>query len=386
MNIAVLYAFCLYMVKMKITLAFDSFKGSLSSLAVAEAFEEGLRTVYGDCEILKFPIADGGEGTAEALVSALGGTMVECSVDDPLGRPVAARYGIIDNGATAVIEMAEASGLTLLRPEERNPLYTSTRGFGELILDALGRGCRRLLLGIGGSATNDAGMGMMQAFGYRFLDSSGVELSACGASLGSVAKIDASLVPAIVRGAEFIVACDVVNPFCGKEGAAYVFAPQKGADDAMVSLLDKGLYHFAERIKECTGVDVRDMQGAGAAGGVGGALAAMLGAQLMPGAQMVLDALHFDERVAGSDFIVTGEGRIDAQTLMGKAPAAVLQRALRLDIPVIAVGGTVVWCDELRKSPFKAIVPLVTDDTPLEEAMKPSVTRENLRRVAKEVR
>lgn len=367
---------------MKIALAFDSFKGSLSSIEVAEAFEEGFSSVINDCEILKFPIADGGEGTAEALVAALGGVMAECYVSDPLGRSIGARYGVIDNGATAVIEMAEASGLTLLTLQERNPLYTSTRGLGELILDALERGCRRILLGIGGSATNDAGMGMMQALGYRFFDSSGCELTGCGAVLCDVASIDASQVHGAVSETEFIVACDVSNPFCGENGAAYVFAPQKGADEDMVKLLDSGLCHFAGCISECTGIDVIDMPGAGAAGGVGGALAAMFGARLMPGAQMVLDALCFDEKIVGCDCVFTGEGRVDAQTLMGKAPFAVLQRAMLSDIPVVAVGGMVEWCEELRRSSFKAIIPVVSDDTSLEEAMSPSVARENVRRIA----
>lgn len=367
---------------MRIALAFDSFKGSLSSIEVADAFEEGFRTVVENCEVIKLPIADGGEGTAEVFVSALGGRMVECTVCDPLERPVTARYGIIDSGKTAVIEMAQASGLTLLSPQERNPLVTSTKGFGELIADALGRGCRELFLGIGGSATNDAGMGMMQALGYRFLDSQERELRGCGASLCDVVTIDTTQVCHAIKEAEFVVACDVTNPFCGGDGAAFVFAPQKGADAAAVEKLDSGLRHFAACIKESTDVDVTDMPGAGAAGGVGGTLAAMLGARLLPGAQMVLDALHFEARVADCDYIFTGEGCIDAQTLMGKAPFTVLQRALRLDIPVVAVGGRVKWCDELRRSSFMAIVPLVTDDTPAEEAMRPCVARENVKRVA----
>lgn len=367
---------------MKITLAFDSFKGSLTSLQVADAFEEGFRSVICDCEVLKLPIADGGEGTAAALVSALGGTMVETIVNDPLGRKITAHYGVIDNGATAVIEMAEASGLTLLAPSERNPLNTSTEGFGQLILDALQRGCRRLFLGIGGSATNDAGTGMMQALGFRFLDSYGNELRGCGASLCNVDYIDCSNVFPALNEAQIVVACDVNSPFCGTEGAAYVFAPQKGADDGMVVLLDNGLRHFATKIEECSGVDVVNVPGAGAAGGVGGALEAMLGAELRPGAMMVLDALRFNEVVADCDYVFTGEGCVDAQTLMGKAPAVILQRAVRLGVPVVAVGGIVEWCEQLRKSLFKAVYPLVVDKSSLDEAMRPHVTRENVRRVA----
>ena len=367
---------------MKITLAFDSFKGSLSSSEVADAFEAGFSSVAGDCEVLKLPMADGGEGTVESLVSAIGGETVECAVSDPLGRTVTARYGILDNGAVAVIEMAAASGLTLLADYERNPMLTSTRGFGELVLDALSRGCRRLFLGIGGSATNDAGMGMMQALGYRFLDASGQTLAGCGASLADVATIDASGVCPALAEAEIVVACDVNNPFCGRSGAAYVFAPQKGADEAMVASLDEGMHHFAEVIRDFTAVDIAVMPGAGAAGGIGGSLAALLRARLAPGADMLLDAMHFDVAVAGSDYIFTGEGRIDAQTLMGKAPAAVMRRAVAAGIPVVAVGGTVECCPRLRESAFSAIFPVLVDDTPIEEAMKPSVARRNVRRAA----
>ena len=367
---------------MKITLAFDSFKGSLSSSEVADAFEAGFSSVAGDCEVLKLPMADGGEGTVESLVSSLGGETVECAVSDPLGRTVTARYGILDNGAVAVIEMAAASGLTLLADYERNPMLTSTRGFGELVLDALSRGCRRLFLGIGGSATNDAGMGMMQALGYRFLDASGQALAGCGASLADVATMDASGVCPALAEAEIVVACDVNNPFCGRSGAAYVFAPQKGADEAMVASLDEGMHHFAKVVKDFTAVDIAVMPGAGAAGGIGGSLAALLGARLVPGADMLLDAMHFDEAVSGSDYIFTGEGRIDAQTLMGKAPAAVMRRAVAAGIPIVAVGGTVEWCPRLRESAFCAIFPVLVDDTPIEEAMKPSVARRNVRRAA----
>ena len=362
-----------------ILLAFDSFKGSLTSREVADAFEEGVRSVASDCIIHKVCLADGGEGTAEALVSTLGGEWVEVEVFDPLMRPIRARYGLVDDGSTAIIEMAEASGLTLLAEEERNPLKTSTYGTGQLIADALKRGCRKILVGIGGSATNDAGTGMLSALGFRFFDAEGHLLAGCGESLERVATIDSSHILPELKSVDIRVACDVTNPFCGPQGAAYVFAPQKGADRQMVERLDKGMWHFAEIIKQYNKVDVTHLSGAGAAGGLGGAFSALLGAQLCQGVELVLDALHFEELLKGCDLVVTGEGRIDRQTLMGKAPMGILKAATRRGIPVIAIGGSVERCPELEHSGFSSILSINEEGLPLHLAMRPEVAKENIR-------
>ncbi len=366
-------------------LAFDSFKGSLTSCEVADAFEEGVRSVLPDCVVKKVCLADGGEGTVEALVNTLRGEWVEVEVSDPLMRPVRARYGWVDEGRTAVIEMASASGLTLLAEEERNPLKTSTYGTGQLIADALGKGCCNLLIGIGGSATNDAGTGMLSALGFRFLDAEGHLLDGCGESLERIATIDSSHILPELKTVDIRVACDVNNPFCGSQGAAYVFAPQKGADNQMVERLDRGMHHFAGVIRQYNKVDVADLPGAGAAGGLGGAFCALLGASLCRGVELVLDALHFDALLAGCDLVVTGEGRIDRQTLMGKAPMGVLEAATRQAIPVIAIGGFIEQSPELSQSGFCSILSINADGLPLQLAMRPDVARENVRQMGRKV-
>lgn len=369
----------------KITLAFDSFKGSLSSQEVADAFQVGFCSLYPHCEVQKVYIADGGEGTVVALTETLNGRYIDVVVTDPLGRPVTAQYGLIDDGATAILEMASASGLPLLKECERNPLLTSTYGTGEMIADAINRGCRKILMGIGGSATNDGGMGMLQALGYRFYDCDKKELNACGGALEQIVTIDDSQVDLRLKEVEFIVACDVINPLYGENGAAYIFAPQKGADDVMVEQLDKGLRNLAEVIKKYNGQDIAMMQGAGAAGGLGGGLAAFLQARLERGVEMILDAMQFDQLIAGSDYIFTGEGRIDAQTLMGKAPYGVLQRAMKQDIPTIAIAGSLVWSSELEQSAFNAILPIIDRPLELQEALRTDVARENIRRTALQI-
>lgn len=367
---------------MKITLAFDSFKGSLTSHEVAEAFEEGLLSCIPACDICKVVIADGGEGTTEALVESMHGVYVNVAVSDPLQRTITARYGIVDNGNTAVIEMAKASGLPLLAHSERNPLMTTTYGTGQMILDAIDRGCRNFLIGIGGSATNDGGMGMLSALGYRFLDKESNPLPGIGKMLAHVASIDDTLLHPTVKECTFRVACDVTNPLYGENGAAYIFAPQKGADAIMVAELDNGLRNYAQVITQYNGYRIDTLPGAGAAGGMGGGLKALLDAQLIPGIQMVLETIKFDQLIANSTLVVTGEGCIDYQTVMGKAPGGVLQAASQQNIPVAAIGGKVKWCDELRNSNYAAIIPITPDDMPLVEAMKPDIARENVRKAA----
>ena len=369
----------------RITIAVDSFKGSLSSREVADAFEAGFRTRIPDCEVRKVSIADGGEGTVDALVETLNGDYVEARVADPLGRPIVARYGVIDGGTTAVMEMSAASGLPLIAPEERNPLLTSTYGTGEMIAHAMERGCRKFLVGIGGSATNDGGTGMLRALGFRFLDAEGHELVGGGEILERIAQIDSSNVRKELNECEFVVACDVTNPLYGPEGAAYVFAPQKGADAAMVERLDQGLRTYARAIERYNGVQVDQIAGAGAAGGLGGGFKALLGARLERGIDMVLNAMQFDRIIAGSDLVITGEGRIDRQTTMGKAPSGVLREATAQGIPTIAIGGAVQVCDELEHSGFAAVLPIVAGPVALEVAMQREVAIANVRRTATQI-
>lgn len=369
----------------KITVAVDSFKGSLSSREVAEAFEAGFKSQFPDCEVVKVSIADGGEGTVDALVETLDGQFIEAQVADPLGRKISARYGVIDGGHTAVMEMSAASGLTLIAPEERNPLLTSTYGTGEMIVDAIKRGCRKFLVGIGGSATNDGGTGMLRALGFRFLDAEGNELIGGGEILERIDQIDDSAAHVELADCEFIVACDVTNPLYGPEGAAYVFAPQKGADAAMVERLDRGLRNYARAIEQFNGVEVASMAGAGAAGGLGGGFKALLGASLERGIDMVLSAMQFSKIIAGSDLVITGEGRIDRQTTMGKAPSGVLREATAQGIPTIAIGGAVQPCKELEQSGFTAVLPIVAGPVALEVAMQRDTAMENVRRTATQI-
>lgn len=369
----------------KITIAVDSFKGSLSSREVADAFEEGFKSQFPKCEVVKVSIADGGEGTVDALVETLDGQFIEAQVADPLGRKISARYGVIDGGHTAVMEMSAASGLPLIAPEERNPLLTSTYGTGELIADAIERGCRKFLVGIGGSATNDGGTGMLRALGFRFFDAEGNELIGGGEILEHIDKIDASTARTELAECEFIVACDVTNPLYGPEGAAYVFAPQKGADAAMVERLDQGLRNYARAIERFNGVQVDAIAGAGAAGGLGGGFKALLGARLERGIDMVLSAMQFSKIIAGSDLVITGEGRIDRQTTMGKAPSGVLREATAQGIPTIAIGGAVQPCAELNESGFAAVLPVVAGPVTLEVAMQRDTAIENVRRTATQI-
>ncbi len=362
----------------KITVASDSFKGSLTSMQVADNVERAVKEVFPDCHVQKIDVADGGEGTVEALVSSLGGEYVDVEVAGPIGRKVTARYGIIDEGRTAVIEMAVASGLPLISPEERNPLKTSTYGTGMMIRDALNRGCRKFLVGIGGSATNDGGTGMLSALGFMFLDKDGYVLEGTGENLARITSVCDADVPREISEAEFTVACDVDNPFCGPAGAAYVFAPQKGADEAMVRCLDEGLASFAGVISRYTGQMVADLPGAGAAGGLGGAFKAFLGARLTRGIEIVLDAIGFDGKIAGSSLVITGEGSVDAQTLMGKTPSGVLARASKLGIPVMVLGGKVDASVDFLKAGFSAVCQVTPEDMSLEDAMKADIAGENI--------
>lgn len=468
----------------KIVVAVDSFKGCLGSLEVADAIEAGIKAVHPRCEVVKVPVADGGEGTVQALVGATGGRMRALTVTGPLGRPVRAAYGILGpatanvavnttaataanspanaasanataavanahataadinstanianahaatpdspaatanslaitananstaaaanansttaanahatadinaaaaNAAahtaagTAIIEMAAASGLPLVPPGERNPMETTTRGTGELIADALARGCRRIILGIGGSATNDAGAGMLQALGYRFFDAAGAELGRGGKILERIARVDAAGANPLLRETEFRVACDVDNPFHGPRGAAHVYGPQKGADPQMVAALDRGLARFAGVIRAHTGRDIAAAPGAGAAGGLGGALLAFLDARLQPGIALVLETLRFDELLAGASLVITGEGRMDAQTAMGKAPQGVAAAAARCGVPVIALAGGVEDAAAINRLGIAGVFSIMPRPMSLQDAMAPGTAAKNIR-------
>ena len=369
---------------MKIVIASDSFKGSLTSVEVAQAATRGIKAVYPDCDVVAVNVADGGEGTIEAVVDALGGQIVHTTVSDPLGRPIQARYGIA--GKKAIIEMAAASGLPLLSSEERNPWITSTYGTGEMIMDAIQRGCSQFLIGIGGSATNDAGTGMLQALGFKFYDFNGKEIIDCrGGRLQDIADLDDTFVPKAVREAQFIVACDVDTPFCGPEGAAPVFAPQKGANAEMVAKLDAGMTSFAHIIENKYGINIVPVAGAGAAGGMGGGFRAFLNASLQRGIDMVLDAIDFDYTIQGADLIITGEGKIDFQTAKGKTAAGVLARAKKQNIPVIAIGGCVEICESVKQMGFAGIYPITEEKLPLEIAMQAEVAAMNVEKTVKKI-
>ena len=362
---------------MKIVIASDSFKGSLTSIEVAQAATRGIKAVYPNCEVVAVIVADGGEGTVEAIVDALGGEIICTSVSDPLGRPIQANYGIAAD--KAIIEMAAASGLPLLQPEERNPWLTSTHGTGEMIMDAIQRGCSQFLIGIGGSATNDAGTGMLQALGFKFYDFNEKEITDCrGGRLLDIVDLDDSCVPEAVRKAEFVVACDVDTPFCGPEGAAPVFAPQKGADAEMVKKLDAGMASFAKVIERKYKMNIIPVAGAGAAGGMGGAFRAFLDAKLQRGIEMVLDSIDFNAIIQDADLIITGEGKIDFQTAKGKTAAGVLARAKQQGIPVVAIGGSVEMCDSVQQMGFAGVYPILGEKVPLEVAMQPDFAATNV--------
>jgi glycerate kinase len=357
---------------MKIVIAPDSFKGSLDAMQVARAIERGIRRVLPRARCVKVPMADGGEGTVQSLVDARGGRFVKLKVRGPAGRPVRARYGILKDGRTAIIEMAEASGLTLVSGRARNPLRTTTYGTGELIADALDRGARRLIVGIGGSATNDGGAGMAQALGVRFLDARGhlIRARAAGGMLDRIAGIDTSRVHRELSRARFIVACDVDNPLCGPRGAARVFGPQKGATAKMIRRLDANLRRFGAVIRRELGIDVVNLPGAGAAGGLGGGLVAFANARLQRGVDIVIEAVGLARHLRGADLVFTGEGRVDFQTAFGKTPAGVAGAARKLGIPVIAIGGGL--ADDARGAfahGIDALQSAIARDMPLDVAI-----------------
>lgn len=325
---------------MKIVIAPDSYKESLSALEVATAIENGFRDIFPTAEYVKLPVADGGEGTVEAMVAATGGRIVPVDVTGPLGERVDGFYGLSGDEQSAFIEMAAASGLERVAPSKRNPLITTSWGTGELIHHALDAGVKHIIIGIGGSATNDGGAGMVQALGAKLLDAHGQPVGQGGGELVNLARIDVSELDRRLADCRIEVACDVTNPLTGEEGASAIFGPQKGATPEMIVTLDNALEHYAQVIARDLDIDVLHLAGGGAAGGMGAALYAFCGAQLRQGIEIVTDALHLDEQVADADLVITGEGRIDSQTIHGKVPVGVARVAKRYNKPVIGIAGS----------------------------------------------
>lgn len=357
---------------MKIIVAPDSFKGSSSSVEVAGAVERGIRKVFPDAEVVKVPIADGGEGTVEAVVLGGGGEYRDVEVTGPLAGRVTSRYGLIEGGR-AVIEMAAASGLTLIPENRRNPLRTTTRGTGELIADALDQGCTEILIGIGGSATNDAGVGMAQALGYSFRDATGKEIGHGGGELSRITTIDPTGAHPRLPECTIRVACDVRNPLYGVDGAAHVYGPQKGATPEMVETLDRNLRHFASVVRGSLGKEIAEIPGSGAAGGLGAGLVAFCGAELRSGIESVLDIVRFDDLAEGADLVITGEGAMDGSSLFGKVPVGVAARIRNMNIPVIAIVGAIgAGASRVHDLGIDAVMSIVDAPMALSDAMKNS--------------
>ncbi|EOE5485243.1 glycerate kinase [Cronobacter sakazakii] len=324
----------------KIVIAPDSFKESLSAMDVAKAIEAGFREIYPQAHYVCVPMADGGEGTVEAMVAATGGQIITTSVTAPLGNKVDGFFGLLGDGETAVVEMAAASGLHLVPTAQRDPRITTSYGTGELILAALERGVKAIIIGIGGSATNDGGAGMMQALGARFLDGEGRELAPGGAALARLERLDLSALDPRLAQVSVTAACDVDNPLCGEKGASAVFGPQKGATPAMVTELDAALRRFGEQLEAATGKAIISAPGAGAAGGMGAALLGMLNAELRPGIEIVIESLGLAQAVRDADLVITGEGRLDSQSIHGKTPIGVARVAKQFQRPVVAIAGS----------------------------------------------
>lgn len=356
---------------MHIIIAPDSFKGSLTSHEVAQAMDRGVKRVLPTCTTTLLPLSDGGEGLVDSLVVASGGRLLEYQVQGPLKALVTAQMGLLGDGKTAVIEMAQASGLTLIKPEERNPLLTTTFGTGQLIKEALDLGCTKLIIGIGGSATNDGGMGMAQALGFQFLDAEGIALGSGGAELARLAKIDVTKVDPRLKGVQIEVACDVDNPLTGPKGAAHIYGPQKGATPEMVEFLDQALENYDKILQKDLGKSVNLTPGAGAAGGLGAGLMALLDGKLVSGIELVLRVLGFAEEAKGAELVLTGEGKFDAQSAFGKVPVGVGRQSLKLGVPVVVVAGTVLPdAEELHAEGITAYFSIQNKPMSLKEAME----------------
>jgi glycerate kinase len=356
---------------MNILIAPDSFKDCMSSREVAKNIETGIKNVMPDAGIKILPLADGGEGTVEALVDATKGEIRKVQAHDPLMRKIDSFIGILGDKKTVVIEMAAASGIELLKESERNPWITTTYGTGELINHALDAGCKNLVIGIGGSSTNDAGVGMVQALGGKFIDSAGKEIGYGGGCLGEISEIDISDLDSRIKNCSILVACDVDNPLYGEKGAAMVYSPQKGAGPEMAVKLDRNLRHFAELVKQTLHIDIAGIPGSGAAGGIGAGLMAFMGARLKPGFEIVKDIVRLEEEMEKADIVITGEGKIDYQTQYGKAPFGVAQIAVKYKKPVAALAGILgERYEELYSRGFDMIIPIAEESMDLEESIR----------------
>lgn len=371
---------------MKVVIAIDSLKGSLSSMEAGMAIKDGILAAKPDAEVIVKPLADGGEGTTDALIEGMNGERIDLTVTGPMHTPVDAYYGYLKDTNTAVMEMASAAGITLVPDSEKNPLLATSYGVGEMINDAIQRGCRNFIIGIGGSVTNDGGIGMLKALGVRFLDENGEDAGEGGQALAKVARIDVSGMNPLLKECHIQVACDVNNPLCGENGSTYVYGPQKGVTEDMKKTLDEAMAHFARVTSETLENDYMNTPGAGAAGGLGYAFLAYTGAALTPGIELLLDAVGLEEELSGADVVVTGEGRLDFQTAMGKAPVGVARLAKKYNAKVIAFAGSVTKeATACNKEGIDAFFPILRSVCTLAEAMDPVAARNNMTATVEQV-
>ncbi|ADH61153.1 glycerate kinase [Thermoanaerobacter mathranii subsp. mathranii str. A3] len=359
---------------MKILIAPDKFKESLSALKVADSIEKGILKVFPKVGIEKVPMADGGEGTVESLVNATGGKIIKTNVKDPLFRDIESFYGILGDGETAVIEMAAASGLYLLKDYERNPMITTTYGTGQLIKDALDKGCRNFIIAVGGSATNDGGAGMATALGVKFYDKDGREIGLGGGALSKIYSIDTSNLDYRLKECRFIVACDVANPLIGENGASRVYGPQKGATKEMVKVLDKNLEHYGKLLEKYFNKRIIDVPGSGAAGGLGAGLMAFLNAQLKSGIEIIIEALKLEEKIKEADIVISGEGKVDFQTAFGKTISGIAKLCKKHNKPLIVIAGTVEDIEKLYEIGVSSVFSIMEKPMSLEDAIKNAPT------------
>ena len=368
---------------MNILISIDSFKGSMTSMQAGNAAKKGILKAVPDAEAVVCPLADGGEGTTDALIEGMSGEKIELEVTGPLGETVSCYYGWLEESRTAVMEMASAAGLTLVN--EKKPMIATTYGVGEMILDAAKRGCEKVIIGIGGSATNDAGLGMLQALGFRFFDHDNKLLGSGGQILSRVAAIDTTAVHPALSEASFTIACDVDNPFYGPRGATRIFAGQKGATPEMTEHLEAGMQAIAAVIAQTTGKDIGRIPGSGAAGGVGGAFLAFTNARLMSGIDLILTHLQFGKRIQNADLIITGEGSADAQTTMGKVAYGILREARKQNIPVLLVAGHIADTPSLYTAGFSGIFSIAPGPVTLEKSMHPEFAATHLQRLITQI-
>ena len=370
---------------MKVVVAIDSFKGCLTSLEAGNCIREAIEDIS-DASVKVFPIADGGEGTVEALMSCMKGTEVEVEVTGPLGEKVTAVYGMIEEQKFAFMEMANVAGITMVSSRSKNPMNTTTFGVGEMILDAANRGCREFLIGIGGSATNDGGLGMLTALGVNFYSEDGKKTGVYGRDVAKVAKVDFSNMAEVLKECHFTIMSDVTNPLCGPMGSSAIFGPQKGATPKTVEQMDAGLEKYAELICQATGKDCANMEGAGAAGGLGYAFLTFLNTTLESGVSYLLDAIHLEDEIKDADIVITGEGKLDAQTAMGKAPAGIAAMAKKHGALVLAfTGATSEDAEACNKAGMDAYFSICRGPMTIEEAMKKETAEQNLRMTVHQV-